>query len=56
MPPAIPLPTVKSPEFDAPPPGDNGFARATDDKVRPVRPASRIVDNPSERPTVIVRG
>lgn len=53
----IPPPTdPRSPEHDAPPPGDRGFLPLGHPGLYPTRPASRVVDNPSEKPRVIVRG
>jgi hypothetical protein len=53
----IPVPTdALAPEYDAPPPGDRAFLQLTHPGIFPRRPASRVVDNPSEKPRVIVRG
>lgn len=53
----IPAPTDASAiEYDAPPPGDRGFLPVNHPSLYPRRPASRVVDIPSEKPRVIVRG
>lgn len=53
----IPAPTDASAvEHDAPPPGERGFLPVNHPSLYPRRPASRVVDNPSEKPRVIVRG
>lgn len=57
----IPAPTdTRAPEYDAPPPGPPvgaGRFLSSTEMLRVVqRPASRIVNNPSEKPRVIVRG
>lgn len=53
----IPAPTDSSaPEYDAPPPANPRFLPANHPGLRPQRPASRVVNNPSEKPAVIVRG
>lgn len=43
-------------EYDAPPPAERGFLPQNHPALYPRRPASRVVDNPSEKPRVIVRG
>lgn len=55
--PDIPAPTdATAIEYDAPPPGERGFLPQNHPGLYPRRPASRVVDNPSEKPRVIVRG
>lgn len=55
--PEIPPPTDHTPpEYDAPPPGERGFLPVNHPGLYPRRPATRGVDNPSEKPRVIVRG
>ena len=54
---AIPVPTDHSAvEYDAPPPGDKVFLPVGHRGLYPQRPSSRIVDNPSQKPRVVVRG
>lgn len=56
-PPEVPAPTdATAVEYDAPPPGDRRFLGANHPDFYPRRPASRTVVNPSEKPSVIVRG
>lgn len=53
----IPSPTDPTAvEHDAPPPGDRGFLPLNHPGLYPRRPASRVVENPSEKPRTIVRG
>jgi hypothetical protein len=55
LPPAIPLPTVRSPEYDAPPPVALGRAGLQGGQPFPVtRPASQIVNIPNEMPRASV--
>lgn len=53
----IPAPSDPSaPEYDAPPPGnERGFLQVNHPHLYPRRPSSQV-DNPSEKPRVIVRG
>lgn len=52
----IPSPDTAQPEYDAPPPANTGSIKTGDNRRYPKRPATRIVNNPSEKPAIIVKG
>lgn len=52
----IPSPDTAQPEYDAPPPANTGSIQTGDIRRYPKRPASKIVNNPSEKPAVIAKG
>jgi len=54
-PPPIAASTAHAPEYDAPPPAVPGV-KTPMSYFWPQRPADQVVDNPSERPAVVVRG
>lgn len=52
----IPSPDSAQPEYDAPPPANAGSIPTGDIRRYPKRPAAKTVNNPSEKPTVVVKG